>query len=313
MNRWFLKGNSRRYFRIHMPVRVFVTPSSPIKDREIYATGADYYPPIITSMIAQHRSQTFYWVSRIQEHKTILTELFEEIVESVEFFGSAAEKMSHGINPKLDPTYWMGLSQQLRGFSHLSNLEAPAPKTYTYLKLLEEKYLVFLKAMTNSIQHSTPQVFQADPKLPYAFKIEEILESFKQEKFSKIPLVQAILSLSHFMDGYLDAYRQINDDNIMRQYPDNWSTTEANVSASGLAMMFKKRFDNFERVDVFFYFPENKRVLKFQGSIVDIRSLEDVHMERIAINFEFPDGRDQDYLQFKIQEFELNECIGFKF
>ncbi len=38
------------------------------------------------------------------------------------------------------------------------------------------------------------------------------------------------------MDTYLEAYRQINDDNVMRQYPQEWRLQQANVSASGLAV-----------------------------------------------------------------------------
>lgn len=312
MNRWFLKGNSRRYFRIQMPVRVFVAPSSPIKDREIFASGVDYFPPVVESLLVKQRHDTFYWIDRIQDQKELLTELFKEMIESIEFFGKAAEQMSKGISPRTDPTYWMNLNNQLRGFDKIGAIEPAAPKTYKYFKLIEEKYLVFINAMTKSINESTPHHFEADPNIPYAFKIEEILETFKHEKFLKIPLVQSILSLSNFMDTYLEAYRQLNDDNVMRLYPDNWKSVHANVSASGLAMMFRKRFDTFQRVDVFFYFPENDRVLQFEGSIVDIRSVEETHMERIAINFEFPDGRSQDFLQYKIQEFELDECNSYQ-
>lgn len=296
-----------------MPMRVFITPTSPIKDREIFATGVDYFPPVVKMLIEERRRDTHYWMSRIQDQKDLINAIFKEIIESVEFFGKAAEEMSKGISPKNDVGYWMKLNQQLRGFESLQTIEKSAPKTHQYLKLLEEKYLVFIRALTSSVKESTPQHFEADPNLPFAFKIEEILESFKQEKFSKIPLVQSILNLCYFMDIYLNAYRQINDDNALRLYPDNWRSADANISASGLAMKFTKRFNTFERVDVFFYFPENARVLKFEGSIVDIRSLEDEHVERIAINFEFPDGREQDFLQYKIQEFELNECVGFEF
>ena len=313
MSLWFLKGNSRRYFRIQMPIRVFVAPASPIKDREIYATGVDYFPPIIQSLIEKQRNETFYWIDRIQDHKELLTELFREVIESVELFGKAAEQMSKGINPRNDPAYWMNLSKQTRGFEKIDALQSAAPKTHKYFKLIEEKYLVFINAMTKSVQESTPYHFEADPNIPFAFKIEEILEDFKKEKFSKIPLVQSLLSLSSFMDTYLEAYRQINDDNVMRLHPEKWRSVNVNISASGLAMMFRKRFDTFQRVDVFFYFPENNRVLQFEGSIVDIRSIEDTHSERIAINFEFPEGREQDFLQFKIQEFELDECTDFEF
>ncbi|MBD3821568.1 MAG: PilZ domain-containing protein [Thiotrichales bacterium] len=313
MKTWFLKQNSRRYFRIDMPVRVFIAPSSPIKDREIFATGIDYFPPTIKSLIAQQKRDTLYWLDRVQDQKVLITELFTEVIACIEFFGQGAEKISRGINPRLDPAYWLSVNQQKQGFTKVNALKDSSPKTYTYFKHIEEKYLRFLSAMVNSIDKSSDQHFEADPNLPYAFKIDEILDHFQKEQFEKIPLVQAIVALCGLMDTYMEAYRQINDDNIMRLFPDQWRAVKGNVSACGLAMLFTKRFKEFERVDIFFFFPEEKRVLQFDGTVVDIRSINDQFKERIAVNFDFPNGRDQDFLQHKIQEFELDECLNYEF
>lgn len=310
MNRWFHKGNSRRFFRIDMPVRLFIAPSSPIKDREIFATGIDYFPPTIKRLIERQKNETLYWINRIQDQKEIISALFQETIEAIEFFGKCAESVSKGINPKIDPTYWMQINQRLTGFQTIETLKASSPKTYGYFKLIEEKYLLFLQSIADSISNSTPTEFKANANLPYGFKIDETLELFKSEKFAKIPLIQAILALSTFMDTYVEAYRQINDDNIMRQFPQEWKLQHANVSASGIALLMNKRFKNFEKVDVFFYFPAQNVTLSFNGSIVDVRSIDDQYKERIAVNFEFPDGKTQDFLQNEIQRYELEECMS---
>lgn len=193
-----------------------------------------------------------------------------------------------------------------QGFKTVDALQKSAPKTYTYFKLIEDKYLSFLNAFANSIENSTPQKFAASPDIPHAFKIDEILKNFSNDK---IPLVQAIIHLASFMNTYLDAFRQINDDNLTRLLPNQWPKINANLSASGIAVLFTKLFQLYEKVDVFLYFPENKKVLKFNGSVVKISSINEKHKERIAINFEFPDGKNQDFLTYKIQEFELNLCL----
>lgn len=311
MKRWFLKGNSRRYFRIDMPVRVFIAPSSPIKDREIFATGIDYFPPVIKLLLEKQKYDTLYWVDRIQDQKELISELFSEIINCIEFFGQGAEKISRGLSPKYDASYWLSIQEKTHGFTKINALHKSSPKTYQYFKHIEEKYLVFLKAMTRSIAKSTPQHFEAEPEMPYAFKIEEILDTFKKNQFANIPLVQAIASLCAYMDTYLNAYRQINDDNSLRLYPDQWKEAQANVSASGLAMLFTKRFREFEKVDVFFFFPKEERILQFDGTVVDIRSINNAYKERIAVNFDFPNGQEQDFLQTKIQEFELNEAVDY--
>lgn len=312
MNRWFQKGNSRRFFRIDMPVRVFITPSSPIKDREIYATGIDYYPATRLALIETQKNSTIQWVDRIQDQKELISKIFDEMIDSIQFFGKCAESISKGINPKLDPSYWMEVSTRLKGFQTISALQISSPKTYTYFKLIEEKYLTFLQAMANSISKSTPTSYASNFDLPYGFKLDETLEIFKKPKFSKVPLAQSIINLSEYLDTYLDAYRSLNDDNMMRQYPEEWKLQQANVSASGIALMMNKRFTAFERVDVFFYFEDIKKAIKFDGAVVDIRSIEDIHRERIAINFEFPDGDSQQLLQNEIQRFELEECMSLK-
>lgn len=295
-----------------MPVHVFVAPSSPIKDRDIFATGIDYFPPMIQARIEKERFETFYWLNRIQDQKEALTILFEEIIDAIEFFGQCSESISKGDSPKKDPKYWMMISQRQKGFQTVSSLEVSAPKTYGYFKDIEHKFLTFMDSLATSISESTPTEFHSNRNLPFGFKIDETIDLFSNEKFSKIPLVQAITHLSAFMDIYLNAFRQINDDNILRQYPEEWKLHQANVSASGLALMLDKRFKNFERVDIFFYFPKQKVSLQFEGTIVDIRSIDSQFKERVAINFEFPDGNSQNFLQNEIQRYEIEECMSLE-
>ncbi len=310
MNRWFHKGNSRRFFRMDMPLKVFVSPASPIRDRDIFATGIDYFPPTIKQLMELQKNDTFYWIDRIQDQKVIMTTLFEETINTIEFFGRCAEAVSKGINPKLDPNYWITIKQHQQGFTTIEPLRETAPKTYRYFKLIEEKYLYFLNALIESIDKSSPTLFASKRGLSYGFKIDEILEQFKAAKFQKIPLIQAILSLASYLETYIEAYRQINDDNILRDFPEDWKQQTVNISASGLALIMSKRFKPFEKVDVFILIPIRNVVSYFSGTVVDIRTLESQHKERVAINFEFPDSKNQSLLQNEIQRYEIEESMS---
>ncbi len=312
MNKWFLRGNSRRFYRVNMPVHAFITPSTPIKNLEIYATGTDYFPVGVKALIEKQLQETQYWVKKIQDQKELLTILFDEIIDSIQFLGKGTEEISKGINPKKSPAYWMSISQMRHGFQKVNALQKTSPKTFGYFKLIEEKYLTFLNAFAESIEKSTAHQFVASPDLPFAFKIDEILETFNNPKFSNVPLVQAIIHLASLLNTYINAFRQMNDDNLLRAYPDQWPKIDANISASGIAVLFSKHFHEFEKVDVFLCFPENKKVLQFEGAVVNIIQINSEHKERIAINFEFPDGKAQDFLTFKIQEHELNMCLGME-
>ena len=313
MNKWFLRENSRRFFRIDMPMQVFVTPSSPINNLEIYATGIDYFPPIINKLIGIQLADTSYWSNKIQEQKDLLLPLFNEISDSIEFFGKGVVQLSQGLSPKNDPSFWLLMNEKLHGFKSLTILKTKAPKTHSYFKQIEDKYLHYLNSFFESIKESTAEEFSANPGLLDAFKIDETTERFSNTKLNNIPLIQAIIAITSYMNTYLNAYKQINDDNAIRKFPLKWPVMDANISASGIALLFSKRFKKRDKVDVFIYFTENKKIIKFDGSIVNLRSLEMEYKERVAINFDFPDGSSQDFLMHKIQEYELNLCEDLKF
>lgn len=311
MNKWFRKGNGRRFHRVDMPIRYFIVPSSPIKDREIYATGADYFPTPLVDMIETRKFDTIRSVKKIKEQTDLITQIFTDVIEDIEFFGECAKNISVGINPKNDMSYWLKVNEKLKGFHSIQGIEASSPKTYQYLSLIEEKYLSYLQRMVNSINDSTPQHYAVSGHLPIGFKLDEMMNVFKQEKFAKIPLIQAILHLSELLDAYLNVYQQINDDNYLKQFPQEWSLRMANVSASGLAVYLPKRFDLYSRVDIYLYFEKDDKVINFDGSVVDLRDDAEQHGQCIAINFEFPNGNDQDYLQQEIQQQEVKECMKF--
>ncbi|MDX1351384.1 MAG: PilZ domain-containing protein [Thiomicrorhabdus sp.] len=311
MNKWFRKGNGRRFHRVDMAVRYYIVPTSPIKDREIYATGANYFPQPIVDMIEKRKNDTIRAVAKIKEQSALVTEIFNDVIQDIEFLGECTKSISEGTSPKSNVSYWLKVNDKLKGFSSIYRIEASSPKTFQYLSLIEEKYLNYLQRLTNSINESTPEHFMVEGLLPVGFKLDEMMSVFEHEKFAKIPLIQAILNLSRFLDAYLDVYRQINDDNYIKQFPQEWPKQSANVSASGIAVLLPKRFEMYARVDVYLYFEEDDKVIKFDGSVVDLRADNDKHRERIAINFEFPDGSDQNYLQQEIQKQEVKECMKF--
>lgn len=294
-----------------MAVRYYIVPTSPIKDREIYATGANYFPQPIVDMIEKRKNDTIRAVAKIKEQSALVTEIFNDVIQDIEFLGECTKSISEGTSPKSNVSYWLKVNDKLKGFSSIYRIEASSPKTFQYLSLIEEKYLNYLQRLTNSINESTPEHFMVEGLLPVGFKLDEMMSVFEHEKFAKIPLIQAILNLSRFLDAYLDVYRQINDDNYIKQFPQEWPKQSANVSASGIAVLLPKRFEMYARVDVYLYFEEDDKVIKFDGSVVDLRADNDKHRERIAINFEFPDGSDQNYLQQEIQKQEVKECMKF--
>lgn len=292
-----------------MPLRFFITPSSPIKDREILASGANYFPTPIRNQLTQQKFELVNSLNRIQDSREALIEIFGEIIEHIEFFGQCCEDLAKGINPRFNTTYWYTISSHLQGLSKIKLLENSSPKTYSYLKIIEEKYLFFLNSLVDVLSNSTPNHFAARHPIPFGFKLDELVDRFADEKYARIPLVKSIVSAAHYINTYTEIFRQMHDDHSQRQHPENWPLQMANVSASGLAVMIRKGLKLHEHLDVLLYFPQDKRVLKFDGVVVNIQSDNEEYVERVAMNFEFPEGRDQLYLLSEIQKYEIEECF----
>jgi len=302
------KGNGRRFHRVNMPARYFIIPSSPIRDREIYATGTNYFPENTLKLIETKKNLILQSVQKIQTSDHLLKAIFTEIIDEIEFFGNCLKAITDGKSPKSDLTYWIQLKDRQKGFKQATPLESTSPKTFSYIKAIEQKYLTYLDSMVESIEHSTPFHFFVQGRLPSGFKIDELLVTFRNPKLQKIPLIQALLHVSEFMETYLAVYQRINDDNYLKQFPREWSFKEANVSAGGLAVFMSKGFKLYSKVDAYLYFEAENKLLSFDGTIVGFRSVQN-YQERIAINFEFPSGHDQKFLQQEIQKHEVEECM----
>ncbi len=313
MQQWFRKGNARRFHRVDMPVRYFIVPSSPLEEREIYATGADYFPSTTQDRVNKLKYSTTRSLSKVQEQKELITQIVNEIIFDIEVYGDNLKKVTQGIHPKRDPLHWLELKQKLAGFKNLNLIEKSSPKTYSYFKLIEEKYVAFLQILINSIDQSDRDNFEVKSHLPVGFKLDETMNLFQNEKFSKIPLIQTILYLARFLDAYQSIHQNINDDNYLQHIPQEWPLQEVNLSASGVALLMPKLLKLYSRVDVFLYFEHRDKTIKFDGTVVDIRKVEDMHMERIAMNFEFPNGNDQDFIQQEIQKQEVKQCMKYTF
>ncbi len=302
------KGNGRRFHRVDMPIRYFITPSSPIRDREIYATGANYFPESTLKLIETKKNLILIAIEKTQTSDPLLKTIFIEMIEGVEFFGNCLKDISNGKSPKSDLTYWVQLKERQKGFKQAAPLKASSPKTFSYIKMIEQKYLTYLEYLIESIEHSTPSHFFIRERLPTGFKIDEFLLTFENPKLQKIPLIQALLHFTTFMETYLAVYQRINDDNYLKQFPKEWPIKVSNVSAGGVAVFMSKGFRLYTKVDAFLYFEAENKLLSFNGTIVGFRTVQEFQ-ERIAINFEFPSGHDQSFLQQEIQKHEVEECM----
>lgn len=309
MSHWFQKENSRRFYRIDMPMKVFILPKYPIQDKEIYATGADYFPSSLQKKIIHQKEKTLNWSAKVQENTVIIGAIFKEFFEVIEFLSESLELVTKGHNPKNDGARWWALSLHKKGFQKIIPLKKQAPKTYQYFKIIEEKYLTLLNSFVKSINSSTPTRFEADTLSPHDLKIDRAIEQISRAKSKKIPLIEALKNLSKYLDIHIHLYRQITQDHYLKNSPQEWKMSLVNISSGGIKIALEKNFLIQDKVNIYLYFAEKDKVLHFEGSAIRSRIINKDHKEQTSFNFEFPGGYNQNFLQTEIELYEIKECM----
>lgn len=301
--------NIRRFFRINMPLQYSIETKSPIVNREIYASGADYFPPSVQQRLEVEKQQVLDSLSKLQENKELLTKVFTEIVDYAENYGESCRITSQGISPRFDRELWEKISAQKDGFHHFKVLETEAPKTFNLLQGIEEKYLVFHRRLTYCIENSTPDYF-CSRKIPDTkFKLDLLIEKYSQSKYDKIPLIRTLFYAAKLMQSYFNIFLEMHHDNLVQEEK-SWIKDTVNVSASGIAFYLPKRYQMHQRLLVRLYFAEYDKILEFDCIVVSIQTDTKKQLERIALNFDFPDGKFQDFLITQLQKYEIQQCLS---
>lgn len=301
--------NIRRFFRINMPVQYSIETKNPIVNREIYASGADYFPPSVQIKLEAEKLMVLESLSKLQENKELLTKVFNEIIEYAESYGESCRITSQGISPRFDRELWERVSAQKDGFTYFKLLEKEAPKTFNLLQGIEEKYLVFHRRLTYCIEHSTPDYF-CSKKIPDTkFKLDLLTERYADAKYDKVPLAQTLLNAGRLMQSYFDIFLEMHHDNLIEEKKP-WISDTVNISASGIALHLPKRYQMHQRLITRLYFEKYDQVLEFDSIVVNTQTDNHRGCERVALNFDFPDGKFQNFLLAQLQKYEIQQCLG---
>ena len=238
---WFEKNNIRRFRRMDVSVKLFVTPSSPIVDMEIFALGIDYFPNSVKKKIAYNQQQLLSWVNLIQEQKEILEPVFLQVVNAAQLLGEATKLISQGRNPLLNEKLSQEIMKNLKTVGCITSLEGAAPKTFQYFSQLEKKLTHFFRLLLITLHKSSPKKYHSFDDAEQMFKIDEITAKFTQQAFKKIPLVQAIYFMNELVNSYCEAFQELNRDYYLREHPEAWKSDNVSLSAGGVALVYPKR------------------------------------------------------------------------
>lgn len=303
--------NSRRFFRINMPVRYVILAKKNNFNQDIFTAGGNYYPAGVKSKLAKIRNKISENAQLLDENKEVLTAIFNEIIYKADQFSSYITSLAEGKNPINDPALWPEIRSYAKGFNKVETLKDDAPKTYNYLKIIEHKYIFYMENLIETLQKSTLQSFYIAGFLPDNLKLDELLKLLNDEKYANVPLAQSILQLGNYLNIHTDIYKTMYNKYAILNHPPKWPLEKVNLSASGMAIQTNTTYQMHERVKVKFYFEEYKSPISFDAAVVNVRNLDN-DQTRVALNFEFPDSNDQNLLLTKIQRYEIQECMDLE-
>lgn len=309
MGYWFEKNESRRFPRIEMPVQIHITPTNPIRSKDIHALGIDYFPPSVEKKIQKTKLDLWHSVKHIQEQQDILEPVFFETIDLIDTFGEVVKDAQQGRNPELsDPKDPVILQKLFSGFQRFSSLQTPAPKTFYYFDQLNQKFLVYAQNLVYGLKKSTPGKFISTLAFQTDFEIDKTIANFSQPKFQQVPLAKALFYLSQYLNLHLAAYREFLQDLLPNKSAKKLPKLDINLSACGLAIRENKRIPLGCKVDVTLYFADTDETLKIKGSIVRSVTLAKQQTECNALDYYFPDGKDQNIIQRQIELMQLYRC-----
>ena len=317
MASWFEKNDFRRFRRLDMSVKLFVTPSAPIVDMEIFALGIDYFPNSVKKKIARNQQQLLSWVNHIQEQKEILEPVFLQVMDAAQLLGEATKLISQGKNPLLDEEFSQEIMKNLKTVGRIASLEEPAPKTFQYFFEVEKKLTHFFRLLLISLHKSSPKTYHSFDGAEQKFKIDEMTAKFRQQAFQKIPLVQAIYFMNELVDSYCQVFQELNRDYYLKEHPESWKVYNVSLSAGGISAMYPKRFLPGRPLTSYIYFYEQGRSMTVDSLLARCETNPVEMLELNAFYFEFPDPQDQHFLELEIERIQIekvsNHCINYQF
>jgi len=306
---WFEKKELRRFRRIDMNLKLFVTPSDPINDLEIFALGIDYFPKTVSSKIAKNRSNLLSWIEHIQEQKEILEPVFHEVIGSAELLGESLKMLSEGRNPILDDQIAEKIHKNLKVIGSISSLEEHAPRTFNYFYEVERKLTHYFRLLLISLHKSSEKDFHGFSIKRTQFKIDEMTAKFTQEAFQKIPLIQSIYYMNQLVANYCEIFEEMNLDYYLRDNPNECSLERVNVSEGGLSLHDCKRYIPGLPLQAYIHMPNHSRVMQVKTILARSESNFRVGQELNAFYFEFPDPQDQKVLELEIVQAQIDRAM----
>lgn len=301
--------DSRRFFRLDMPLHCWVMPRNRIPNCDVYATPAKYVTEQRLSYAKYKQDQAKVWLDKVTDQTDLAKVLYHDISKRLEFFSHIMQSVEQGKAPfKLDD-YQKNLTMSKAENEHLEAYKVNSPKTYAFFKAIENKIKLYL----NEIHYMAHNSDSRDLRYKHLLfstptQADLNLKTLSQPKFGDLPLPNFIRCLTEYVNITLDSFSEFQKDVVFKRFPSQWSETTVNLSEGGVRLVQSKMLRAGELVCVAFYNQDTPSIMALKGTVVGSHPVADSDGYQTRINFDFPDRAQQMMIQQVMNLHEVRLC-----
>lgn len=301
--------DSRRFFRLDMPVYAHIMPRNRIPGCDFFATPASYLTKQRHALAEAKLVETKDWLAKVKEDTDLAGIVLKDIIKRIAFFNDVMQGVQAGRAPFKLEDYGRNLSLAKAENAHLETYKASSPKSYAFFKGIENKIKTYLNEVHYLAQNSDSREIKYH-QLLYATptQADQNLAILKNAKFDGLALPQFIRSLTEYVNINLGSFLAFQQDSVLKRYPTQWELITVNLSEGGVRVEQSKALKPGEQVCVAFHTDSYPSVIGIKGSVVACDPVAKTARYCVRINFDFPDRSQQMLIQKIMNQFEISQC-----
>lgn len=304
--------DSRRFFRLDMPVYCYVVPRNRIPGCEIFATSAKYRHAQRELMAKAKLEEVEAWLHKIEDNVELVKVLYKDIVKRVAFFNELMDLLQQGKAPFRLDAYDRSFAMAKAENEHLEAYQANSPKSYAFFKAVENKIRIYLNEIHFLGRASDSRELACRHQLfKMQVQADANLKILQNERFDSLPLPRFIRAMTEYVNINLSAFSAFQQDAVIRRFPTLWSKEKVNLSEGGVRLEQDKLLRVGETVCFAFYSDSYQSVIGLKGSVIACQPIKGSERYSMSINFDFPDREKQMTIQKIMNLYEIAESVDW--
>lgn len=301
--------DSRRFFRLDMPLNCWLMPRNRVPSCDIYATEAKYVSTQRLALAEQKRKQAKEWLEKLTEQTDLARVIFQDINNRLMVFSHFMQAVEQGRTPlKLDD-YQRNLSVSKAENEHLEAYKINSPKTYAFFKAIESKIKLYFSEVHFMAHHSDSRELRYKHLLfSTPTQADLNIKTLSQPRFEELPLPRFIRALTEYANVVLDSFTEFQKDIILKRFPTQWPQEIVNLSEGGVRLNQDKMLRAGESVCVAFYNEDAPAILGIRGTVIGSDAIKNSARYQTRINFDFPERAQQMMIQQIMNQYEIRLC-----